>query len=57
MINTKLGMGLYFWIEKHMNRIVGNNTDEANCFCIILYLKRKMRGPKQIQQNVKIGQS
>lgn len=49
MINTKLGMGLYFWIEKHMNRIVGHNTDEANCFCILLYLKRKMRGPKQIQ--------
>lgn len=48
MINTKFGMGLYFWIRKQMNEIVGSNTDGANCFCIILSLKRKMKGLKQI---------
>ena len=48
MLNTKFGMGLYFWIRKQMNEIVGSNTDGANCFCIILSLKRKMKGLKQI---------
>lgn len=31
-----------------MNEIVGSDTDGANCFCIILSLKRKMKGLKQI---------
>lgn len=57
MINTKSGMGLYFWIRKQMNGIMENNTDGTICFSIILYLKRKMKGLKQIKHDVKIYQS
>lgn len=48
MINTEFRMGLYFWLRKQMNEIVKSNTDGANCFCIILSPKRKMKGLKQI---------
>lgn len=56
MIHTKLGTGLYFWIGKQMNGIV-RIIHGTICFFIILYLQRKMQGPKQTQQNVTIHQS
>lgn len=31
-----------------MNEIMESNTDGANCFFIVLSLKRKMKGLKQI---------